>query len=210
MLDIRRDIDKSVNWDAETFSNAYFSPIQNLKKDSRTYIKDLLEKTSESIDDKSYIPAMKEYSKMLDLQDKVKRQIMPRSNDLGNVDRATNFLLKLSSPNKMDQKIFAKQFEQVLGKDLFRDADFLRLSKEYRGALPIANDIKTGRKNWLQGFAGTTGGKIATAPFSSPKVAAPIMGAIDFAEKGLQKYSPSLSEAARRVRPVSTEEYIGE
>ena len=210
MLDIRRDIDKAVDWNNETFSKSFFSPIQKFKKDSRTYIKDALEESAEKMGDKSYAPAMKEYSKILTLQDKVKRQILPRANDLGEVDRATNFLLRLSAPNKLDAQMFAKNFEQVLGKDLFKDADFLRLSKEYRDALPIANDIKTGRKNWLQGFMGTTGGKIATAPLSSSKIVAPIMGAMDVAERGLGKWSPQMSRIQQGLTPIATEQYIGE
>lgn len=210
MLEVRRDIDKAVNWDAETFSKSFFSPIQNLKKEFRTYVKKDLERVAASTGDKTYAPAMKEYSKILDLQDKVKRQIMPRANDLGEVDRATNFLLRLSSPNKLDAQSFARNFVKVLGKDLFYDANFLRLSKEFRDALPIANDIKTGRKNWLQGFMGTTGGKIATAPLSSPKAVAPIMGAMNLAEEGLAKYSPEMRKIQQAVSPVATQQFIGE
>jgi len=204
MLDIRRDIDRSIDWNAETFSKAFFNPIQKLKKNARTFIKNDLENSAENIGDKTYAPAMKEFSRILNLQDKVKRNIMPRANDLGETDRATNFLLRLSSPNKIDAKIFAKNFEAILGKDLFKEADFLRLSKEYRDALPIANDIKTGRKNWLQGFMDTTGGKIATFPLSSPKLAAPLMEVGGY----LTDKSSYLSPMMQRILPVGIEESI--
>jgi hypothetical protein len=210
MLQIRRDVDKTINWNKDSFSNNAYNMINKFKRNVRGEIKDDLVSNAEKLGNKQYAKDMKEYARVLGLQDKVKNQILPRVNDLGEVDRVTNFLLKSSSPNKLDQKIFMKNIEPILGVDLMEKGNFLRLSKEYRDALPIANDIATGRKNWLQGFMSTTGGKLATAPLSSPKMAAPITKALDVAGEGLAEYGPSLSRIQQKITPVATEEAIGE
>jgi len=127
----------------------------------------------------------------------VKRALLPRANDLGETDRVNNFLLRMGNPNKIDSKTFAGKFKRLLGRDLFDDANFLRLSKEYRDALPIANDIKTGRKNWLQGFASTSLGKAATAPFSSPIIAAPLTAGLDAIGGVGQMYGPVMEDLMR-------------
>lgn len=206
MLDIRRDIDRTINWDAETFSKDFYSPIQKFKKEARAYIKDNLERQAAKIGNKQYSKVMKDYSNQLDLQDDVKRALLPRVNDLGQTDRVNNFLLRMGNPNKIDAKKFAAKFKRLLGRDLFEDANFLRLSKEYRDALPIANDIKTGRKNWLQGFVGTTGGKLATFPISSPKTAAPLTAGINAIGRDAEMYGPLMGNLIRAGKT----EYIGE
>jgi len=209
IYDLRKEIDRAINWNPNEFTTAYYDPINKLKIDARTYLKNTLEDGARKIGNKEYAKTMKEYHKLLGQQEEAKKLLLPKVQDIGEVDRSQKFLLKLSNPNELDQRKWAKEFEKATGYNLLADADLLRLSKEYRGALPMVNDYRTGAKNFSQILAQKTmetpivGSVVGTA-LGSPKVGATMYGAMNAGEEAygsalgnLSKYAPMLRGAER-------------
>lgn len=199
-LKLRREIDNTIEWDANTFSKSYMKPIQKAKKDIRTYMKNVLLDKAAKIGNKEYSKAMEDYHKAIQIRESAQKLLMPRGIDIDEGERSQKFLLQLSNPNNLSKRKWANKFKEFTGYDLLADADLLRLSKEYRGALPAVNDYRTGAKNFASGLINVpvVGGAIGTS-LGSPKVGAALYGAMDYADdkysqglQGLSQYSPQL------------------
>jgi hypothetical protein len=214
IYDLRKEIDKSIDWNANEFSKAYYEPIQKFKKDARTFLKNTLEEKASKMGNKEYAQTMKKFHTLLGTQEKAKKLLLPRVEDLSDSDRSQKFLLQMSNPNQLAKRKWAKEFEKATGYDLLADADLLRMSREYRGALPMVNDYRTGAKNFASNFLQipVVGGAVG-AVVGSPKVGASLYGAMDAGEEmyskglaGLSKYSPAL----RTVQRSAIQQGIGE
>ncbi len=199
-LGLRREIDSSIDWNAEKFSKSYMKPIQKTKKDIRTYMKNVLLENADKIGNKEYSKAMEDFHKAIQIKESAQKLLMPRYSDVDDVDRSQKFLLQISNPNQLAKRKWAKKFKEFTGYDLLADANLLRLSREYRGALPMVNDYRTGAKNFASGLLNVpvVGGAIGTA-LGSPKFGAALYGAMDYGDdaysrgiEGLSKYSPQL------------------
>jgi hypothetical protein len=214
IYELRKEIDRSIDWNANDFSKAYYSPIQKFKKDARTYLKNTLEEKASKMGNKVYAKTMGSYHKLLGMQEKAKKLLLPRVEDLGESDRSQKFLLQASNPNQLAKRKWAKEFQAATGYDLLADADLLRMSREYRGTLPMVNDYRTGAKNFAANLVNIpiVGGAVGLA-VGSPRVGAAMYGAMDAGEKmygegldKLSKYAPSL----RTTKRSAIQQGIGE
>jgi len=208
MLDIRREMDKGIDYDVNTFTKAYADPIFKLKKNATGYIREELVKNAESIGNKEYANAMKEFHKLLKMQDQAKKKLLPRVDDLGEVDRSKNFLLRLGNPNQLDARKWAKEFGNITGMDLLESGDLLKLSKEYNGALPLINDYRTGAKTFgVEALRDVPiAGQALGAAASSPQMAGNIYSGLNTASDMLGGYSPMLNKMSQ----MGTQREIGE
>jgi hypothetical protein len=214
IYELRKEIDRAIDWNANDFSKAYYTPIQKFKKDARTFLKNTLEDKAEKMGNKEYSKTMKEYHNLLGTQEKAKKLLMPRVEDLDVSDRSQKFLLQMSNPNQLAKRKWAKEFQAATGYDLLADADLLRMSREYRGSLPMVNDYRTGAKNFASNFLQIpVVGGVAGAVLGSPRVGAAAYGAMDAGEQmysegldKLSKYAPSL----RTTKRSAIQQGIGE
>jgi len=204
-LELRREIDNTIDWDAETFSKSYRKPIQKLKKDIRTKMKNTLLDEADKIGNKGYSKAMRDLHKTIQVKEGAQRLLMPKLKDIDELDRSQKFLLQLSNPNQLAKRKWAAKFKEATGYDLLADADLLRMSREYRGTLPMVNDYRTGAKNFAANFLNIplVGGAVG-AVAGSPRIGAAMYGAMDAGERmygeGLDKlsrYAPSLRTTQR-------------
>ena len=109
----------------------------------------------------------------------------------------------------MQNKILAKKLERFLGKDLFEEAQLLKLSKEYNDGLSIYNESTTGRSLLAPVLGEKLAGKAGAfmgATMGSPKLAGPMMRGIEVAEESVDYLSPQIKKLMRSGQT----EYIGE
>jgi len=212
LYDIRKDIDKTINFDRTKYSTGLQSDLKNIPVEARTKIADKLKKAGEKT---SFPNDMKEAHEMLNLRDEITRQI----GDGTSLDKTKRFLLAMGNPNKIDNRMLAKKVRKLMGPEAFEKAKILQLSQEYKGGMGVYNDITTGRSmlgttlggafGGLAGKAGEKVGKASGAIFGSPMVAAPTYGVIKGIE-GMINDEKYLSPMVKTLMRSGQTEYIGE
>jgi len=197
VLKLRRKIDETINFNKSNYSTQHAKRIDQIGKRARGKLKTKLEDAAAATGNPEYTSAMKTYSELLDVRDRINKNIL--GNDQ-NPDKVKNFLITLGNPDKLKNNQLGKDIQRILGKDLFEEAKLLRLSKEYRDGLNVFSDHMTGKANMATNMLEGTQ-KIAGAVASSPIGAAPLTGGISMLQEGLK------SQAPRALRPAAVKQY---
>jgi hypothetical protein len=149
LLDIRRQIDATINYDKTKYPKAFNKSMDNLVKETRTILKDALIEQAEKTGNPQYIKAMEEYSEILQARD----DIMKTLGGSQSPDRAVRFLESLGNPKKLENKQLVAKIKKLFGKDLIEDARLLDIAKQYKDGLRILPSQQTGR-SMLGGMIG--------------------------------------------------------
>ena len=181
-LKIRRMIDETTNFSKNNVSHGYASSLDAVSKKARTGIKNQLEQAAINTGNPEYVKSMSDFHKLLNTRDRVNKQILGKQ---GSQDKVKNFLLTLGNPDKLDNKILARDLEKILGKDLMEESRLLRLAKEYKNGLSVFTDLQTGKSNYLQsGLEGAQ--KAAAMAVGSPMVGAPLTAGISAGQEAIR------------------------
>lgn len=199
---IRKDIDKGIVFDKNKFSTGLQKDVYNIPVETRRKLAKKLEKAGART---SFPSDMKEFHSLLDVRDEISRKM----GDGSNLDKTQRFLITLGNPNKLENRMLAKKVEKLLGKDMFEEAQIMKLSREYNDGLGVYNDINTGRSMLApvlgEKLAGSTGATVG-ATLGSPMLAGPAMRGIEIGEETLDYMSPQV----RNLMRSGQTEYIGE
>ena len=198
LYDIRKDIDKGIAFDKTMFSTGAQKDVYNIPVEARRKIANKLEDAGA----KTSFPAdMKEFHTLLDLRDNISKKL----GDGSNLDKTQRFMLTLGNPSKLESKILANKLKKILGKDLFEEAQLLKLSREYKDGLGVYNDISTGRSLLGSKLGESLGGKVGAAVgtvMGSPAISAPAYGLIKKAED-VAPYVNTLNRYGINYQPIT-------
>ena len=193
LYDIRKDIDKSINFDKTKYSTGLNKELSGIPKDVRNKLAEKLRVAGENT---SFPKEMKTFHEGINLADELSKKF----GDGSDLDKSARFLTTLGNPNKLQSKVLAKKLEKFLGKDMFEESQLLKLSKEYNDGLSVYNDINTGRSMLSpvlgEKLAGKTGAFVG-ATLGSPKIAAPAMRGIEAVEESADYLSPMIRTLMR-------------
>lgn len=193
LYSIRKEIDKAINFDKTKFSTGLSKELNGIPQDVRNKLAEKLRKAGSET---TFPKDMATFHDGINLADDLSKKF----GDGSNVDKSARFLTTLGNPNKIESKILAAKLKKFLGKDLFEEANLLKLSKEYSDGLPIYNEIQTGRSMLAPVLGEKLAGKVGAftgATLGSPKVAAPVMRGIEAVEGSADYMSPMVKKLLR-------------
>ena len=113
--------------------------------------------------------------------------IINRPTQWAGAESYQKFLLSLADENKVARREFGGKLHKLLGHDVMKDVNLLKLAAEYKNKLPVFNDIRTGAGNFAQSMFETLPGKALSATVMGPKGAAILTGLTDAATPGVKQ-----------------------